>query len=1046
MKSKTPIALLVAWLGLAALPTQAVLGAEQHPASAPHQTGSITGRVQNIVTGQYLTRARVSVKDTKNVVFTDEFGTFRMVNVPVGPVVLEVFYTDLDPQRVTLELAAGQNIERDVGLTSKARYGQDPSVVKLNPYVVGSNRDTDIQAIATNEQRFAPNVKNVIATDAMGDVLGSSAGDFLKYVPGITVEYDNADVTAVSVRGMGGALTTFQTDGASVVSGGIGSSRVVEMRTLALNNISRIEVTKVPTPSTPADSLGGAVNMISKNAFERSGAELRYGINLVGNGPENMTLRKTPQANADKKTHKLLPGFDFDYTLPIGKNFGVVFTGMQSSKFNEQHISRETWNGAGTSTGASLTAPFLQQFLITDVPRTEIRTIFSVKADWRVTPKSVLSVGGRWSRYEGFTGTLSVTPAAGAVGTSTIAGGVPFSYSPSYTIGATGRGSVTVGGGAQHFNEDSFGTNLSYRFDDGKWRMDAGINYSGANRARDNVGKGSPVGVTAVTIDPVRVSFFDINEDRPGRIQVFDNNNKEVDLYDIRNYKMSAASDNPQVQIARYRAANLDIRRRLDFFPFPTAVQIGGVHRVQTLDARRESKAWTFTGPDASAAPYLYDVYVKQETNLGFKNFPGISGIKALQAMRANPPLFTQTAAQVVSQETFRLTNSEYIEEAASALYFQGEVRLFKNRLNLVTGVRFEQTTSDGLGLLTDPNAVYVRNADGSFARNAQGVRTRKTEAGAANSIEQVRLTLKERGASAKRSYEGYYPSLHLNYNLTDNFIGRVAYARTYGRPNFNEVIPNATINEADLGQEEIDNPNIPHGTITVRNTGLKPWTADNYDLSLEYYTEQGGLFSAGVFLKEIKDFFGTAVKIATAADLEQVGLDPKYVGWNLSTKFNSGDARITGVEFNIRHSLRNFGAWGRHFTVFANATQLKLEGNPYASFSSFIPKTANWGASFNWQRISIITKWNYRGLNKLTAFPSFGTDAFLYLAARTTLDLNLSYQLSRRLSLVGSVNNVFNVIPLTNLAYGSSTPSYARRYTVSEYGVAFAVGLKGTF
>ena len=34
-------------------------------------------------------------------------------------------------------------------------------------------------------------------------------------------------------------------------------------------------------------------------------------------------------------------------------------------------------------------------------------------------------------------------------------------------------------------------------------------------------------------------------------------------------------------------------------------------------------------------------------------------------------------------------------------------------------------------------------------------------------------------------------------------------------------------------------------GTIDIRNSGLKPWTADNYDLSLEYYTAQGGVFSA---------------------------------------------------------------------------------------------------------------------------------------------------------------------------------------------------------
>jgi outer membrane receptor protein involved in Fe transport len=137
---------------------------------------------------------------------------------------------------------------------------------------------------------------------------------------------------------------------------------------------------------------------------------------------------------------------------------------------------------------------------------------------------------------------------------------------------------------------------------------------------------------------------------------------------------------------------------------------------------------------------------------------------------------------------------------------------------------------------------------------------------------------------------------------------------------------------------------------------------------------------------------------------------------------------------------------WGKYFTVFGNATQLKLDGNPYASFSSFIPKTANWGVSYNWKRISVMAKWNYRGLNKRTAVPALGPDGFLYLKARTTLDLSLSYQITPRLSLIGTANNVFNVIPLEELNYAANTPVYARRGNVSEYGVACAVGLKGTF
>jgi hypothetical protein len=56
-------------------------------------------------------------------------------------------------------------------------------------------------------------------------------------------------------------------------------------------------------------------------------------------------------------------------------------------------------------------------------------------------------------------------------------------------------------------------------------------------------------------------------------------------------------------------------------------------------------------------------------------------------------------------------------------------------------------------------------------------------------------------------------------------------------------------------------------------------------------------------------------VKTATAADLDDLGLDPRYEGWQLTTQYNvPGTSRVTRVEFNLRQSLRALGGWGRYF------------------------------------------------------------------------------------------------------------------------------------
>lgn len=84
-------------------------------------TGTVIGRVQNVATGKYLNNARVTVKGTHLTALTDEFGVYRLVDVPGGRVVLDIFYTDLDRQDITVNVPPGGVIERNVELTNQAQ-------------------------------------------------------------------------------------------------------------------------------------------------------------------------------------------------------------------------------------------------------------------------------------------------------------------------------------------------------------------------------------------------------------------------------------------------------------------------------------------------------------------------------------------------------------------------------------------------------------------------------------------------------------------------------------------------------------------------------------------------------------------------------------------------------------------------------------------------------------------------------------------------------------------------------------------------------------
>ena len=172
---------------------------------------------------------------------------------------------------------------RDISLTSRATDGAKAGVVKLDPFVLAASKLTEGEALATNEQRFAPNIKNVVSTDAFGDVPEGNIAEFMRFLPGVTVGYEDEMPTAVSIRGFGGAMTNVMTDGATMAnSARIGSSREFDFIQVSINNVSRIEVTKVPTPANPASGLSGNVNMVSKNSFERSRAQLNYRATFSG--------------------------------------------------------------------------------------------------------------------------------------------------------------------------------------------------------------------------------------------------------------------------------------------------------------------------------------------------------------------------------------------------------------------------------------------------------------------------------------------------------------------------------------------------------------------------------------------------------------------------------------------------------------------------------------------------------------------------------------------------------------------------------------------
>src|SRR6185503_5589023 len=213
-------------------------------------------------------------------------GSYRLTNVPVGTATVKAFFTGSPVHTQTVSITSGQVARHDIDLASmkSADSARNAEVVRLSDFLVSTTREMDGAAIAINEQRFAPNIKSVVSTDEFGNVAEGSVGEFLKFLPGVTIEYEaGALARGISINGVPSDNVPIMVNGFTLASAGGNSvtSRGAQMDMTSITSTSRIEVAYSPTPESPGMALGGTVNMVPRSAFERSRPEFKASAYLM---------------------------------------------------------------------------------------------------------------------------------------------------------------------------------------------------------------------------------------------------------------------------------------------------------------------------------------------------------------------------------------------------------------------------------------------------------------------------------------------------------------------------------------------------------------------------------------------------------------------------------------------------------------------------------------------------------------------------------------------------------------------------------------------
>ena len=1005
---------------------------------AADATGAIEGRVFNATTNTALVNARVSLPALGRETATDETGRYRLAGVPAGRVDLRLSYVGMEAQSAAVSVPGNGTVQHDFELRfGRAARSIAGETVKLEAFTVVTDREMSAQAIAMNEQRSAPNIKNVVAIDEFGDRGDENIGEFLRFMPGVSIVDSGLVANELSLRGFPSSNSGVQIDGAEVATARMGDTRSTSLIDVPMSNVSRVEVTKVSTPDTPASGLGGSVNIISKSGFEVRRPQLSFQVYQLFHSRDGLTFDAGPERHAPRTSPRYVqPSFNFTYLHPVTKNLAVTIGGsrtwrnkpMESGKVGDSQETAE-WNLVSgvlrTAAWASLSQPFWTLSGAAGV-------------EWRATAKDTLSFNFQARESSSYITRSAFTAnfAPGATGGARFVQGA-----------AAGTGSITMGSDAwQDFRSDTRQASARYKHRGDVWRIEAAGAWSQSTTVVKDIGRGHFRSSTA-TLTNLVLRGDDIPAENgiiPTRYSAVTRTGTAVDVYDGGNYSLDSVNS-----IENGGWNSMKSSGRIDFardFPslLAATVKVGLALDRQERDNNRSTKTWAFRPNGASDVtsrlarnfPVFDDAFNANAPSVYGRPMRWISQKKVYELSLERPNWFVLDEAGAHQD---RVVNSRELTEIISAGYVRSDVRLLQRRLWLVGGVRFERTDASGRGALNDINAQYRRNPDGSFVRNAAGQRVLVTNDALA--LRQLRYV--ERGAYSKRSYDDLYPSLNATYNVTDNLIFRAGYARNLGRPNITSIVPGTSISDPDAA-----NP-----TITVNNTGLLPWTANSFDLSLESYQIKDGFGSIGIFRKNISNFFGAVRTRATPELLEQYGLegDAALSNYDIVTTTNAGDARIDGVEFSYRQALTFLPDWARGLQVFVNATSLRLTGSTTADFSAFDP--SRWAGGINFVRSRYFMKVTFthqpaarRGLVAANATNGIPADTYNYQSSRTRWAVNAQYSLDKHWALYGGITDVTESYQPMTYRYAPGTPEHARGQARQALGAYVTLGVKGTY
>ena len=709
---------------------------------------------------------------------------------------------------------------------------------RIEEVVVYGFRGQTQQAVAS--KRDANEIAEFIHADVVAQHPDYNIADAIRRVSGVVTIFDEDEGRYVAMRGMDADFTYVTMDDSALAAldlgGGFGGGRRVLLEAIPSFAIKTVEIKKSFAADRDGQGIGGHINLLTRSAFDTEGI---YSSNFATVGYYDSTDYPTSDNGPSYRFESA-----FSNSFGADRQFGVLATVAYMFKDRDQERSSPGNYRFFTSDLQQVDDPSsgnydfaVPRFIVNRGYRNEIERIGGLfKLEFQPTDRVYAFLEHQHFQQNDNEERTGLFPNAGSLAAwdgqfYTIEGADITARLQAWDIEKTVTS--TLGRLELEMNEDH-SLRLSASHSGSEWTEDAPRTAFFTSRVVDYRGEpGSDSRSTRFYVDDPDSAFFDT--DQFNRFDARHRFDKETE--DVAEFALDYA----------FNAGNRD-----SGLGFKSGLRYRRTDREFDRDQFRYRQGDDF---DLRLTDYVLDD--------GFIPF--------------------QATYPIIVMDVDRLT-------ALISSDPQGRPGQFR----LDEGWSNARSRDDDFAVKEDVLAAYALGVhEGERHRFEVGLRIEQTDVQALANQDLTRIsevsgevvTLVEEG-SAERSgqYRTVLPSLGLMYDVREGLRLRSMFSQSIGRPSYSSIAGTVSIREDEITGETF---------IEEGNPDLNPRVSNNYDLSLEYYYDQGrSLVSAGLFYKDIEDdiFVRTSTQgLETRVRPENVESSSTY-GLELNVVKNSFD------------------------------------------------------------------------------------------------------------------------------------------------------------